>query len=100
MFYGMHVLTIIIICTFLVELEIHERNFGSYTRNGVMDYAQVFYSHEEEIRILQVIIGNCEIDSNGRRGRKEPITMRIPHREVKSYRYDNERIMKDQEEII
>jgi hypothetical protein len=39
MFYVMHVLTIIITCTFLAELEVHEKNFGSYMRTGVMEDA-------------------------------------------------------------
>jgi hypothetical protein len=37
----MHVLTIIITCTFLAELEIHENNFGSYMRTGVMEDAML-----------------------------------------------------------
>jgi hypothetical protein len=32
-------LTIIITCTFLAELEVYERNFGSYMRAGVMEDA-------------------------------------------------------------
>jgi hypothetical protein len=84
MFYSMHVLTIIITCTFLVELQAHENNFGSYTRNGVMEYAQRSYSHEEEVIILHVGMGNAETKSNGRRGRHEPVTMRSLQREVQS----------------
>jgi hypothetical protein len=49
MFYVMHVLTIIITCTFLVELEVHGNKFGSYMRTGVMEYSQGSYIHEEEI---------------------------------------------------
>jgi len=40
-------------------------------------------------------MGNDETKSNGRRGRQELATMTILHREVQSYRVDNERIMKD-----
>jgi hypothetical protein len=69
-------------------------------RTGVMEDAQGYYSHEEEIIGLHVIMGNYETKSNGRRGRKEPVTMRILHREVQSYIDNNERIMKDQEEIL
>ena len=36
MFYVMHALTIIITCTFLAELEVHERKFGSCMRIEVM----------------------------------------------------------------
>jgi hypothetical protein len=36
----MHVLTIIITYTFLVELEVEERKFDYYMRNGVMEYAK------------------------------------------------------------
>jgi hypothetical protein len=45
-------------------------------------------------------MGNTEKESNGRRDRQKPVTMRNMHMEVQSYRDDNERIMKDQEEII
>jgi hypothetical protein len=82
MFYVMHVLTIITTCTFLTELEVQENNFGSYMRTGVMEYSYGYYRHEEEIRGLHFSMGNVEIDSNGRRGRQEPVTMRSLHREV------------------
>jgi hypothetical protein len=39
-------------------------------------------------------MGNVETNSNGRRGRHEPITMRILKREVQRYRFDNENIIK------
>jgi hypothetical protein len=41
-----------------------------------MEYAQGSYSHDEELRGLHVSMGDVEIESNGKRGRKEPITMR------------------------
>jgi hypothetical protein len=100
MFYAMHFLTIIITCTFLAELEVHKRKFGSYMRNRVMDDDQGSYIHEEEIIIMHFDMGNDETKSNGRRDRQEPITMRSLHREVKRYRDDNEMIMKDKEDII
>jgi hypothetical protein len=53
-------LTIIIICTFLAELEVHKRNFSSYMRTGVMEDAQGSYNHEEEIIGLHVSMGNAE----------------------------------------
>jgi len=65
-----------------------------------MEYAQRYYSHEEEVIGMHVVMGNVEIDSNGRRDRQDPVTMRSLHREVKSYRDDNERIMKAHEEIL
>jgi hypothetical protein len=43
-------------------------------------------------------MGNIETKSNGRRSRKEPVTMRVLLREVKSYRDDNENIMKAHED--
>jgi len=52
------------------------------------------------IRGLHVNIRNTETKSNGRTGRHDPVTMRSLHREVQSYRVDNERIMKAHEEII
>jgi hypothetical protein len=45
-------------------------------------------------------MGNAETKSNGRRDGKDIITMRSLHREVQSYRDDNEMIMKAQEEIL
>jgi hypothetical protein len=65
-------------------------------RNGVMEDSQGSYSHEEEIIGLHVNMGNVETNSNGIRDRKEHVTMRSLHREVKRYIVDNERIMKDQ----
>ena len=97
MFYSMHVLTIIITCTFLVELEVQERKNGSYMRIGVMEDAHGYYSHEEEIKGLHFSMGNDKIESNGIRDKQEPVTMRSMHREVENHRADNERMMKEQE---
>jgi hypothetical protein len=55
-------------------------------RNRDMDDAKGSYSHEEEIRGLNVSMGNVETESNGRRDKKEPVTMRILQKEVQSYR--------------
>jgi len=99
-FYAMHVLTIIITCTFLAELEVQEKKLGSHTRTGVMEDAKEYYSCEEEIIHLHVSMGNVEIDSNGRRGKNMLVTMRRLHRRVQSHMADNERIMKAQEEIL
>jgi hypothetical protein len=96
----MHVLTIIIACTFLAELEIHENKFGSYMRTGVMEDAQGYYIHEEDIIGLHVTMGNAKIESNGRRDIHDPVTMRSMNREVQVYIVDNKRIMKAQEEIL
>jgi hypothetical protein len=100
MFYTMHVLTLIITCTFIIELKVQESNFGSYMRTGVMEDAQGSYNNEEEIIGLHVIMGNAETNSNGRRDMHELVTMRSLYREVKSYMDGNERIMKSQEEIL
>jgi hypothetical protein len=45
-------------------------------------------------------MGNAEIEFNGRRGRKYIVTMRNLHRELHTYRENNEIIMRYQEEII
>jgi hypothetical protein len=37
-----------------------KRKFGSYMRIGVMEYAQRYYSHEEEVRGLHVSMRNVE----------------------------------------
>jgi hypothetical protein len=71
-----------ITCTFLAKLEVQERKYGSYIRNGVMEYDQGFYIHEEDIIGLHVIMGNAETKSNGRRDEKEHVIMRILHREA------------------
>jgi hypothetical protein len=84
-----HVLTIIIACTSLVELEVQENKFGSYMRTGFMEYSHRSYIHEEEIRDMHFNMGNAKTGTNGRRGRQEPATMRSMHREVWSYREDN-----------
>jgi hypothetical protein len=65
-----------------------------------MEEAHGFYSNEEDIKGLHVNMGNVETKFNGRRDGNEPVTMRSLHREVQSYMDDNERIMKDQEEIL
>jgi hypothetical protein len=55
-----------------------------------MDDAQGYYNHEEEVRCLHVNVVNAETESNGRRGRVEPIettdTMRSLQKEVWSYK--------------
>jgi hypothetical protein len=65
-----------------------------------MEDAQGSYSHEEEFIGMQANMGNDEIDSNGIRDRKGHVTMRSLHREVQSYKDDNEMIIKAQEEIL
>jgi len=45
-------------------------------------------------------MGNVEIESNGCRGRKDPVTMRSLHGEVHIYRAYNKRNMKAQEVIL
>jgi hypothetical protein len=69
-------------------------------RTTFMEYAQGYYNHEEEVRGLHVSMGNVDTESNERRGMREPINMRILHREVQIYREYNENIMKSQEEIL
>jgi hypothetical protein len=69
-------------------------------RTIAMEYSQGPYSHREEFRGIHVNMGNVETKSNGRRGGKEPLTMRILLREVQIYREYNEKIMKSREEIL
>ena len=59
MFYSMHVLTIIITCKFLAELEAQENNFGSYMRIDAMEDATGSYNHEDEVIGLHVKHGKC-----------------------------------------
>jgi hypothetical protein len=78
-----------ITCTFLPELEVEEGNFCSYMRNGVIEGSQGYYNDEEEGLGVYVIMGNVEKSSNGRRNRKQHVTMKILHREVHRYTDDN-----------
>jgi hypothetical protein len=66
----------------------------------VMEYSQRSYNHKEEVIVLYVSMRNVETESNRRRDKQEPITMRSLLREVKTYKADNERIMKAHEEIL
>jgi hypothetical protein len=60
----------------------------------IVEYSHGSYIHVDEFRGIRVNIRNDEIDSNGRRGSKELVTMRIMQREVHSYREYNENIIK------
>jgi hypothetical protein len=51
-------------------------------RTGVMEDAQGSYNHEEEIIGLHVDMGSVETESNGRRDRKDHVTMRSLQRKV------------------
>jgi hypothetical protein len=68
--------------------------------NKDMDDAQGSYNNEGEIKDLHVIMGNAETNFNGRGEKQEFVTMGSLHREVLIYRFDNERIMKAQEEMM
>jgi hypothetical protein len=69
-------------------------------RTRDMEDAQGFYSHEEEIGDLHTNMGNVETESNGRRDRRGSCNYENPAKRSASYRDDNERIMKAQEEIL
>jgi hypothetical protein len=55
MFCCMRVLTIIITCTLLVELEVQENNFCSHMRIRDMEDVRMSYSHGKEIIGLHVM---------------------------------------------
>ena len=65
-------------------------------------YAQDPNAHEEYAMGENVIIGNAETESNGRRFQDTPpdfpATMRSLRVEIQSYKVDNERLIKAQEE--
>ena len=67
-----------------------------------MNDAQDPYEHEEDAMGENVRVGNAETESNGRRFQDIPpdfaTTMRILRLEIQSYREDNERLVKAQEE--
>jgi hypothetical protein len=62
------ILTAIIACTFLQSYKYRKAEPSSYMRTRDMEDAQGYYNHEEEIKGLHVIMGNFEINSNGKRG--------------------------------
>jgi hypothetical protein len=66
-----------------------------------MEDGQGPYSHEEEVRGLNISVGNEETKSNGIEREMEPLelveTMRSLNMEVQSCRDDNERLLKVQE---
>jgi hypothetical protein len=85
---------------FLAYFRGTRRNFGSYMITTSMEDTQGSYSHGAEFRGLHVSMGNVETSSNGRRERKEHVTMRSLQRKLQSYRGDNGKIMKAREEIL
>jgi hypothetical protein len=64
-----------------------------------MDDAQSSYSHVDEIRGLNISLGNVETKSNRHKIRVDLADlMNNLQREVKRYRVDNERLLRAQEE--
>ena len=67
-----------------------------------MNDAQDPYEHKEDAMGENVWVGNAETESNGRRFQDTPpnfaATMRSLRVEMQSYRADNERLVKAQEE--
>jgi predicted RNase H-like nuclease (RuvC/YqgF family) len=67
-----------------------------------MKDAQGAFSHEKEAKGQNISVGDEETKSNGHRSRVEPTklvqSMRCLRMEVQSYRADNEKIMRAQEE--
>ena len=67
-----------------------------------MNDAQDPYEHEEDVMGENIRNGNAETESNGRRFQDTPpdfvATMRSLRVETKSYREDNERLVKAHEE--
>jgi hypothetical protein len=68
-------------------------------RTREMDDAQGYYSHKDEILGLHISLGNAETKSNGHKSGVELMelieTMRSLHKEVQSYKVDNERLIRD-----
>jgi hypothetical protein len=61
------------------------------------------YNHDKEAKGKNIIVGNAETESNGYRSRveKENLveTMRSLKIEVQSYKVDNERLMREKNQI-
>ena len=76
--------------------------FGLAMRTYKMNYAHDPYEHKEDAMGENIQVGNAKTKSNGRRykGTRQDFTttMRILRVEMQSYRDDNERMIKDQEE--
>ena len=72
--------------------------FGSAMRAYNMNDAHDPYEHKADAIGENIRFGNAEIDSNGRRYQETPpdipATMRSLRVEMKSYREDNERMIK------
>jgi hypothetical protein len=51
-------------------------------RTIVMETSHESYNYKEEIIWLHVNMGNAKTESNGRRDREEPVTMRSLQKEV------------------
>jgi hypothetical protein len=69
-------------------------------RTRDMQNSQGSYNREEQIKGLHFNMGNAETESNEWRDNQELVTMRSLQKEVQSYKDDNERITKAQEEIF
>jgi hypothetical protein len=67
-----------------------------------MEDAHGTHNHEQEVRGLNINLGNEETQSNGYRSRVEPIelvkAMKSLRMEAKRYRDNNERIVRVQED--
>ena len=72
---------------------------GTY---DMYDDAQNSYEYEEDVMVENIHVGNAETESNGRRFEDTPsnfaATMRSLRVEMQSYRANNERLVKAQEE--
>jgi hypothetical protein len=59
-FYVMHISNSNYYMHISCSIRVTKRNFSSYMRNGVMEDAQGYYSHEEQIISLHASMGNAE----------------------------------------
>ena len=79
-----------------------EVGFGVAMRNSDMHDAQDHYEHEEDSIGGNVRVGNVDTESNGRIFQGTPpyfaTTMRRLRAKMQSYREDNERFVRSQEE--
>jgi hypothetical protein len=62
--------------TFSCIIRGQEKKIDSYMRTIFMEYSQRSCNHEEEVIGLHVNIGNVEANSNGRRDKQDPVTIR------------------------
>jgi hypothetical protein len=95
-------LTVLLVCTLFAKLELQQgqvkNKIEEYYRTGDMEDGKGPYTHEEEVRALNISVE--ETKSNGHRKRMESLELveiQSLKMELQSCRVDNERMLKARE---